>query len=35
MKHAYSITDTDFKMFYLAPLLEILYRYDIRRNVQN
>ena len=35
MKHAYLLTDTAYKMFYQAPFLEIMYRYDIRRNVQN
>ena len=35
MKHAYSITETAFKMLKQAPFLKIMYRYDIRRNVQN
>ena len=35
MKHAYLLTDTTYKMLYQAPFLEIMYRYDIRRNVQN
>ena len=35
MKHAYLLTDTAYKMLYQAPFFEIMYRYDIRRNVQN
>ena len=35
MKHAYQITDTAYKMLYQASFLEIMYRYDIRRNIQN
>ena len=35
MKHAYLITDPAYKMLYQAPFLKIMYRYDIRRNVQN
>ena len=35
MKHAYLITDTAYKMFYQASFLEIMYRYEIRKNVQN
>ena len=35
MKHAYLITVTEYKMLNQASLLEILYRYDIRRLVQN
>ena len=35
MKDAYLITDTAFKMLKQAPFLKIMYRYDIRRNVQN
>ena len=35
MKHANLITDTAYKMPYQASFLEILYRYPIRRNVQN
>ena len=35
MKHAYLITDTAYKMLYQASFLEILYRYEIRKNVQN
>ena len=35
MKHAYLITDTDYKMLNQALFLEIMYRYDIRRHVQN
>ena len=35
MKHAYLITDTAYKLLYQAAFLEIMYRYEIRRNVQN
>ena len=35
MKHAYLITDTAYKMSYQVLFLEIMYRCDIRRNVQN
>ena len=35
MKHAYLFTDTAYKMLYQAPFLEIMCRYDIRRNVKN
>ena len=35
MKHAYLITGTAYKMLYQALFLEIMYRCDIRRNVQN
>ena len=35
MKHAYLITDTAYKMFYQVLFLEIMYRCDIRRNVQH
>ena len=35
MKHAYQISDTAYKMLYQASCLEIMYRYDIRRNIQN
>ena len=35
MKHAYLITDTAYKMLYQASFLEIMYRYEIRKNVQN
>ena len=35
MKHAYLITDTDYKMLNQASFLEIMYRYDIRKHVQN
>ena len=35
MKHAYLITDTAYKMLNQASFLEIMYKYDIRRNVQN
>ena len=35
MKHAYLITDTAYKMLYQASFLEIMYRYEHWRNVQN
>ena len=35
MKHAYLITDTAYKMLNQASFLEIMYNYDIRRNIQN
>ena len=35
MKPAYLITDTAYKMLYQAVFLEIMYRYEHRRNVQN
>ena len=35
MKHAYLITDTAYKMLYQESFLEIMYRYEIRKNVQN
>ena len=35
MKHAYLITETAYKMLYQASFLQIVYRYQIRRNVQN
>ena len=35
MRHAYLITDTANKMLNSASFLEIMYRYDIRRHVQN
>ena len=35
MKHAYLITNTAYKMLYQESFLEIMYRYEIRRNVQN
>ena len=35
MKHTYLITDTAYKMLCQASFLEIMYRYDIRRKVQN
>ena len=35
MKHAYLITVTEYIMLNQALLLEILYRYDIRRHLQN
>ena len=34
MKHAYLITYTAYKMLHQASFLEIMYIYDIRRNVQ-
>ena len=34
MKHAYLITETAYKMLYQASFLQIVYRYQIRRNVQ-
>ena len=33
MKNIYIITGTAYKMFYQTSSLEIMYRYDIRRNV--
>ena len=38
MKHAYLITNTAYKMLYQTSLIsihQIMYRYQIRRNVQN
>ena len=35
MKHAYLITNTAYKMLNQTSFLEIRYRYDIRRHVQN
>ena len=35
MKHAYLITNTAYKMLNQTSFLEIMHRYDIRRNVQN
>ena len=35
MKHAEIITNTGYKKLNQALFLEIMYRYDIRRNVQN
>ena len=35
MKHAYLITETACKMLYQASFFQIVYRYQIRRNVQN
>ena len=35
MKHAYLITNTAYQMLNQASFLEIMYRYDIRRHVQN
>ena len=35
MKHAYLITDTAYKMLNQVSFLGIMYKYDIRRNVQN
>ena len=29
------LTDTAYKMLYQAPFLELMHRYDIRRNGQN
>ena len=34
MKHAYLITNTAYKMLNQTSFLEIMNRYDIRRNVQ-
>ena len=34
MKHAYLITYTAYKMLHQSSFLEIMYTYDIRRNVQ-
>ena len=34
MKHAYLITETAYKMLYQASFLQIVYRYQIRSNVQ-
>ena len=31
MKHAYLFTDTAYKMLYQAHILDIMYRYDVRR----
>ena len=35
MKHTYLIAGTAYKMLYLASFLQIAYRYQIRKNVQN
>ena len=35
MKRAYLFTDTAYKIVYQAPFLEIMCRYDVRRNVKN
>ena len=35
MKHAYLFTDTAYKILYQAHTLDIMYRYDVRRNIQN
>ena len=35
MKYAHLITDTADKMLYQEHILDIMYRYDIRRNIQN
>ena len=35
MKHAYLITNTAYKILYKASFLEIMYRFQIRRDVQN
>ena len=34
MKHAYLITDTAYKMLNQASFLDVMYKYDIRRNVK-
>ena len=34
MKHAYLITNAAYKMLNQTSFLEIMHRYDIRRNVQ-
>ena len=34
MKLVYLFTDTAYEMLYEASFLDIMYRYDIRRNVQ-
>ena len=35
MKHTYLITETAYKMLYHASFCQTVYRYQIRRNVQN
>ena len=35
MKRAYLTTDTAYKILYHASFLQLVYRYQIRRNVQN
>ena len=35
MKHTYVITDTAYRMLNQASFLQIMYRYDIRRHMQN
>ena len=35
MKHAYLFTDTAYKMLYQAHILDIMYRYDVRRYISN
>ena len=35
MKHAYLIADTACQMLYQAHILDIMYRYDDKRNIQN
>ena len=35
MKHAYLFTDTAYKMLYQAHILDIMYRYDVRRYIRN
>ena len=35
MKHAHLITNTAYKMLYQASFLTIMFRYEIKRNVQN
>ena len=34
MKHSYLITNTAYKMLHQTSFLEIMHRYDIRRNAQ-
>ena len=34
MKHDYLITNTAYKMLYQASFLQLVYRYQIKRNVQ-
>ena len=35
MKHAYLFTDSAYKMLYQAHILDIMYRYDVRRYIRN
>ena len=35
MIHAYLIADTACQMLYQAHILDIMYRYDVKRNIQN